>query len=75
VEVMVVRPQPPALSHGDLLSLVQPLAFGMAFWRMEKAMKKYPQEANRIHGSPIVGRLYHVGHVWKVCGLSRCLSF
>jgi drug/metabolite transporter (DMT)-like permease len=36
-----------ALSHGDLLSLLQPLAFGMAFWRMEKAMKKYPQQANR----------------------------
>lgn len=36
-----------ALSHGDLLSLIQPFAFGMAFWRMEKAMKKYPQEANR----------------------------
>lgn len=36
-----------ALSQGDLLSLVQPLAFGMGFWRMEKGMKKYPQHANR----------------------------
>lgn len=35
------------LSTGDLLSLVQPLAFGMGFWRMERVMEKYPEEASR----------------------------
>lgn len=35
------------LSTGDLLSLLQPLAFGMGFWRMERAMSKYPDEASR----------------------------
>lgn len=35
------------LSTGDLLSLVQPLAFGMGFWRMERAMEKHPDEASR----------------------------
>jgi drug/metabolite transporter (DMT)-like permease len=35
------------LSHGDLVSLIQPLAFGMAFWRMEAAMHKYPNQAMR----------------------------
>lgn len=35
------------LSHGDMISLIQPLAFGMAFWRMESAMHKYPDQALR----------------------------
>lgn len=35
------------LSSGDLVSLIQPLAFGMGFWKMEKAMHKFPNEANR----------------------------
>lgn len=35
------------LSTGDLLSLCQPLAFGMGFWRMEKAMELYPDYANK----------------------------
>jgi drug/metabolite transporter (DMT)-like permease len=34
-------------SSGDVASLLQPLFFGVAFWRMETAMRKYPQEANR----------------------------
>lgn len=36
-----------ALSSGDLASLLQPLFFGMGFWRMEKAMHAHPDEANR----------------------------
>lgn len=36
-----------SLTSGDLASLLQPLMFGVAFWRMEKAMRKYPDEANR----------------------------
>jgi drug/metabolite transporter (DMT)-like permease len=35
------------LTAGDWASLVQPVAFGIGFWRMEKAMHKYPNEANR----------------------------
>jgi drug/metabolite transporter (DMT)-like permease len=35
------------LSSGDVASLIQPLAFGMGFWRMEKAMHKHPDQANR----------------------------
>jgi len=34
-------------SPGDLASLLQPLAFGMGFWRMEAAMHKYSDQANR----------------------------
>jgi len=36
-----------SLSSGDIASLLQPLMFGVAFWRMETAMRKYPEEANR----------------------------
>lgn len=35
------------LSSGDVASLVQPLAFGMGFWRMEAAMHRYPNQAMR----------------------------
>ncbi|GAX11849.1 hypothetical protein FisN_20Lh095 [Fistulifera solaris] len=36
-----------SLSYGDLVSLLQPLAFGMGVWRMETAMRKYPNQAMR----------------------------
>jgi len=35
------------VTSGDIASLIQPLAFGIGFWRMEKAMHKYPNEAKR----------------------------
>jgi drug/metabolite transporter (DMT)-like permease len=35
------------LSAGDAVSLIQPLAFGLGFWRMEAAMQRHPQEAAR----------------------------
>jgi drug/metabolite transporter (DMT)-like permease len=35
------------LSSGDLASLVQPLCFGLGFWKMEQCMQQYPDEANR----------------------------
>lgn len=37
-----------SISTGELLSLFQPLAFGMGFWRMEHAMRKFPTEASRL---------------------------
>mmetsp|Transcript_8700 Transcript_8700/g.21834 ORF Transcript_8700/g.21834 Transcript_8700/m.21834 type:complete len:359 (+) Transcript_8700:992-2068(+) len=33
------------ISAGDAFSLVQPFVFGIGFWKMEKAMHKYPTEA------------------------------
>ena len=35
------------LTTGDLCSLVQPLAFGVGFWRMDRGMKAFPKEAAR----------------------------
>jgi drug/metabolite transporter (DMT)-like permease len=36
-----------ALSSGDIASLIQPLAFGAGFWKMEQAMRANPEEASR----------------------------
>lgn len=36
------------LSSGDLYSLVQPLAFGLGFWRMEHYMRKFPTEPMKL---------------------------
>jgi len=36
------------LSKGDLYSMLQPLAFGMGFWRMEHAIRRYPNEAMKL---------------------------
>jgi drug/metabolite transporter (DMT)-like permease len=39
---------------GDIASLMQPLAFGMAFWRMEYACHNYPDEATRLTASQLL---------------------
>jgi drug/metabolite transporter (DMT)-like permease len=36
-----------ALSSGDIASLIQPVAFGIGFWKMEQAMRVHPDEASR----------------------------
>ena len=41
------------LSTGDMLSLVQPFAFGMGFWRMEHYMRKFPTEAMKLTASQL----------------------
>jgi len=42
-----------APSSGELATLVQPLVFGMGFWRMESAMNKYPDEVLRLTASQL----------------------
>jgi drug/metabolite transporter (DMT)-like permease len=36
------------LTIGDLVSLIQPIAFGISYWRTEHVLEHYPEEANRI---------------------------
>ena len=43
-----------AISSGDLASLVQPVAFGIGFWRMEQAMHKHPTMANRCTAAQLL---------------------
>jgi len=52
------------LSSGDLFSLVQPLAFGAGFWRMEHYMRKFPTEAMKLTASQLA-----------VIGVSSIMSF
>ena len=42
------------ITPGDLLSMVQPFAFGLGFWRMEKAMNLYPEEAPRMTAAQLM---------------------
>jgi len=42
------------LSEGDLYSLLQPLAFGMGFWRMEHAMRRYPEESKKLTSAQLL---------------------
>jgi drug/metabolite transporter (DMT)-like permease len=35
------------LTSGDLASLIQPICFGLGFWKMEKCMQRHPEQANR----------------------------
>uniref|UniRef100_A0A7S4EIY8 EamA domain-containing protein n=1 Tax=Pseudo-nitzschia australis TaxID=44445 RepID=A0A7S4EIY8_9STRA len=39
---------------GDKLSLVQPVTFGLGFWRMEQAMHQFPQEAQRMTAAQLM---------------------
>ena len=34
--------------NGDFFNLLQPFAFGIGFWRLEHAMKRYPEEAMKL---------------------------
>ena len=42
------------LNSGDIMSLMQPIMFGLGFWRMEAAMEKYPTEAGRLAASQLL---------------------
>merc|ERR1712194_879237 len=42
------------VSTGDLLSLVQPFAFGIGFWKIEKALHQYPLEARRLTAAQLL---------------------
>lgn len=43
-----------SISSGDMITMLQPIFFGIAFWRMEKAMERFPQEAKRLTASQIL---------------------
>ena len=42
------------INTGELLSLVQPFTFGLGFWRMEQAMRRFPQEAPRMTAAQLM---------------------
>lgn len=42
------------IDTGDLLSLVQPIAFGLGFWRMEDAMRRFPEDAMKTTAAQLL---------------------
>ena len=58
-----------AITDGDVLSLVQPLMFGLGFWRMEAAMEKFPTEAGRLAAAQLL-MVFLVSASYLGCGLS-----
>jgi len=42
------------LDTGDILSLVQPFAFGLGFWRMEDAMMRFPADAMKTTAAQLL---------------------
>lgn len=42
------------MSTGNLLTMVQPLAFGVGFWRMENAMHQFPDQASRMTAAQLL---------------------
>ena len=42
-----------SFSIGDMYSFIQPIAFGIGYWRIEHAMKRFPNEALRITASQL----------------------
>lgn len=55
------------LSSGDFVSLVQPIMFGLGFWRMEAAMEKYPTEAGRLAAAQLL-MVFVVSFSYLICG-------
>jgi drug/metabolite transporter (DMT)-like permease len=41
-------------SLGDMWSFIQPICFGIGFWRTEHAIEKYPDEVNRITAAQLL---------------------
>jgi drug/metabolite transporter (DMT)-like permease len=58
-----------ALNTGDICSLVQPFAFGVGFWRMERGMRLYPQEARRLTAGQLMAVFIASGLYASVVGL------
>jgi len=55
-----------SLTSGDVASLIQPLMFGLGFWRMEAAMEKYPTEAGRLAAGQLL-MVFLVSFSYLIC--------
>ena len=55
-----------SFTSDDLASLVQPIMFGLGFWRMEAAMEKFPTEAGRLASGQLF-MVFLVSLTYLVC--------
>ena len=64
------------MSNGDWLSLVQPLAFGLGFWKIERALHRYPSEARRMTAAQLFAAFCaSIGYAWWTVELSDLQSY
>jgi len=64
------------LSTGDMLSLVQPFAFGIGFWKIEKALHQYPTEARRLTAAQLLAVfIASLCYGWSAIDTSTLHSF
>jgi len=64
------------LSTGDMLSLVQPFAFGIGFWKIEKALHQYPTEARRLTAAQLLAVFCaSLCYGWSAIDISALHSF
>jgi len=42
------------LETGDILSLAQPILFGLGFWRLETAMRRFPQDTKKATAAQLL---------------------
>lgn len=57
------------LDLGDVLSLIQPLAFGLGFWRMEAAMRRFPDDAMKTTAAQLLSVfVVSAAYWWTSCG-------
>jgi drug/metabolite transporter (DMT)-like permease len=56
-----------SLSSGDIASLIQPVAFGVGFWKMEQAMRVHPEEASRSTAAQLFA-IFLTSAVYLVAG-------
>jgi len=54
---------------GDIASLLQPITFGIGFWRMEHAMSKFPSEASRLTAFQLLA-VAIISSIYCLLGLS-----
>mmetsp|Transcript_24559 Transcript_24559/g.45835 ORF Transcript_24559/g.45835 Transcript_24559/m.45835 type:complete len:580 (+) Transcript_24559:216-1955(+) len=61
-----------SLTTGDALSLIQPVMFGVGFWKMEKAMHQFPEEAQRMTAAQLFAVFLASAAygVWSVCDVA-----
>ena len=58
--------QQTSITPGDYESLVQPIVFGLGFWKLESAMIKYPNEAGRLASAQLF-TVFLVSLVYLAC--------
>lgn len=58
--------QQTTITDGDVMSLIQPLVFGLGFWKMEAAMEKFPTEAGRLAAAQLL-TVFLVSLSYLVC--------